>query len=87
MEDENKPPLNLLLYTTLGCHLCEQAKLCLDQITEIDYELSEIEISETDALMKKYQVRIPVLGIEDSDKELDWPFTEAGIRKFLNVFS
>ena len=72
---------SVILYTTLGCHLCEQAKALVDPlITERGWQLQEVDIADDDHLMARYGVRIPVLAIpntdiEDTDVELDWPFT------------
>ncbi len=49
-------------YTKAGCHLCEQARAMLDEIaTEVDYELTEIDIRSDLALFEQYQYRIPVI--------------------------
>ena len=49
-------------YTKAGCHLCEQARAMLDDIaTEIDYELTEIDIRSNLALFEQYRYRIPVI--------------------------
>ena len=72
---------SVILYTTLGCHLCEQAKALINPLlTEGGWRLEEIDIAGDDHLMARYGVRIPVLAIpntdiEDTDVELDWPFT------------
>ncbi|TQV75602.1 glutaredoxin family protein [Aliikangiella marina] len=66
------------LYTTAGCHLCEQAEamfLYLQQNHEQvnnNFELQEIEIANSEALVELYGVRIPVLAV--GDNELGWPF-------------
>ena len=77
---------SVILYTTLGCHLCEQAKALADPlITEGGWQLQEVDIADDDHLMARYGVRIPVLAILNTDVksanikrthvELDWPFT------------
>jgi glutaredoxin len=49
-------------YTKAGCHLCEQARAMLDEITtEVDYELTEIDIRSDPALFEQYRYRIPVI--------------------------
>ena len=55
-------PSHITFYTKAGCHLCEQAREMLDDIaTEVDYELTEIDIRSDPALFKQYQYRIPVI--------------------------
>ncbi|MDI5933952.1 glutaredoxin family protein [Halomonas kalidii] len=54
--------IRLRLYTTLGCHLCEQLKALLAILVTEAYHLEEVEISEDDALVERYGVRIPVLA-------------------------
>jgi glutaredoxin len=49
-------------YTKTGCHLCEQAREMLDDIaTEIEYELTEIDIRSDPAFFEQYRYRIPVI--------------------------
>lgn len=81
------------LYTTQGCHLCENAAVLLDQQSGFIQELlrdkteslrvQQIEISESDDLLEAYGVRIPVLRFEGSDSELGWPFSADELRHFL----
>lgn len=49
-------------YTKAGCHLCEQAREMLDDIsTEVEYDLTEIDIRRDLALFELYRYRIPVI--------------------------
>jgi hypothetical protein len=70
--------MRVLLYTTLGCHLCDDALALLHKF-DIQHgkilEIQEIEISESDSLVETYGVRIPVIQKQSSEKELGWPFT------------
>lgn len=62
-----------VLYSTLGCHLCEQAQSLLRALPEpIDW--AEAEIAEDDGLIERYGIRIPVLKSCASGDELGWPF-------------
>jgi len=76
------------LYTTSGCHLCEQAEemflYCLKENIDFknDLSLSQVEISLDEALMDHYGVRIPVLGF--NEKELAWPFALNELQCWLN---
>lgn len=74
---------NLILYSTVGCHLCEQA---LDVITPLlteEYKLREIDISDSDALMERYGIRIPVIAREPDGAEINWPFDSHDFILFL----
>lgn len=43
----------------------------------------EQDITDSDILMERYQLRIPVLRREDTGAELDWPFDLAAAMVFL----
>jgi hypothetical protein len=76
---------HLVLYSTLGCHLCEQARALSEPIlTEIGFELRETDIADDDALMEAYGLRIPVLRDSLSDTELGWPFDSVELIRWLN---
>ena len=47
--------MNVKLYTTVGCHLCEDALALLQQASQsgADLEISEIEISDEDELLDR----------------------------------
>ena len=62
-----------VLYTTSGCHLCEQAEARLRQA---GLAVSLVEIADDPALLERYGVRIPVLRRLDTGAERDWPFDE-----------
>ena len=86
---------SVILYTTLGCHLCEQANALIKPLlAECDWQLQEVDIADDNHLMARYGIRIPVLaipntGIENADNannadiELDWPFTANDIASRL----
>jgi hypothetical protein len=77
----------LNLYTTLGCHLCDEAAAMVSQQGISDLSLALVEISESEALIEKYGVRIPVLKFQvegkDENAELAWPFTVEDLTIFL----
>ena len=74
--DENSTELTL--YTTVGCHLCEQAEMMLD---EISAEFLMVDIAEDLGLLERYGVRIPV--ITKGRLELCWPFDSKALCEFL----
>lgn len=58
----------LTLYTTLGCHLCEQLEAELIRLGHADIELERVEIASHDALVERYGTRIPVLRDTQGDE-------------------
>ena len=46
------------------------------------FQLEEVDISESDDLVDRYGVRIPVLQHPDG-RELGWPFSSPELRTFL----
>ncbi|QFY42531.1 glutaredoxin family protein [Candidatus Methylospira mobilis] len=75
----------LALYTTAGCHLCEQAEALLQQASgEKLLVWQSIEIAEQDELLERYGVRIPVLSDSASGDELGWPFSDQELIGFLD---
>ncbi|WP_416140124.1 glutaredoxin family protein [Halomonas sp. HK25] len=81
--------IRLTLYTTLGCHLCSQLEGLLGHLCAEPVALDRVEISEDDALMERYGVRIPVLadGVgQELDRGFDAPRLAAWLaeREWLN---
>ncbi len=65
----------IYLYTTVGCHLCEMAQAIVQPLAMgAGLTLALVEISEEEALVEKYGIRIPVIRIEDREDDLGWPF-------------
>lgn len=56
------------LYTRAGCHLCDDARVALEaERTRSSFELREIDIESSDALVAAYGLRIPVVVIEGEE--------------------
>jgi arsenate reductase-like glutaredoxin family protein len=72
--------MNLVLYGTTFCHLCEQAEAVLQAV---GVEAEHIDIAEDDDLLEMYGVRIPVVKREDTGAELGWPFNVLTLKQFL----
>ncbi len=72
--------MEIKLYGTAFCHLCEQAEAVL---REIGIEADYIDIADDDELLEKYGIRIPVLKRADTGTELGWPFDAVAISRFL----
>lgn len=75
------PPL--LLYMTVGCHLCEQAQQAIQQA--LGCVAPEQDIADDDQLVGRYGVLIPVLARTDSGAELHWPFTALQVRELVQA--
>ena len=74
----------LILYSTVGCHLCELAlELLAPILTNSNYQLQEEDIADSDELMDRYGIRIPVLRRPSRNAELNWPFDIDQLQSFL----
>ncbi len=77
------------LYSSDGCHLCEQAlALCLtvigkNELTVVDIIDNEYVDHELKTLVELYGVHIPVLEKlehnSSKNKKIFWPFTQAQV--------
>lgn len=76
----------LILYSTEGCHLCEEA-LVLYQAAGKTAALRVVDIAFDDALFERYGVTIPVLSLQNNDgsvnDELGWPFDSSALNTWL----
>lgn len=72
----------LVLYSTLGCHLCEEAKAIIH--TDSRVELEVVDIADSKALFTLYGTRIPVVKNPAKGAELAWPFDR---ENYLNWFN
>ena len=78
--------LELTLYSTSHCHLCEEAETSLASISnQYDIKWNTIEITNNDELLEMYGVKIPVIKRADNDYEICWPFTTKDIVKLINL--
>jgi hypothetical protein len=69
------------MYSTLGCHLCEEAQRVV--VAALGHTVAERDIVDDPQWLARYEVRIPVLARLDSGAELDWPFDAKGVRALL----
>tara|TARA_R110002072_G_scaffold216658_1_gene374048 strand:- start:5151 stop:5396 length:246 start_codon:yes stop_codon:yes gene_type:complete len=74
----------IILYTTAGCHLCEQAEQLLRVVADLN-QLSwhAVDIAEDAALVERFGVRIPVIQVAGAADDLGWPFDEAALISYL----
>lgn len=73
----------LILYSTVGCHLCEQALALIEPVLDDKYQIVEVDISDSDDLMARYGIRIPVIARADNGTEIGWPFDQQQFLAFL----
>lgn len=58
----------IVIYSKAGCCLCVKAKTILKKVQEeIPFSLTEVDISQDQTLMEKYQYVIPVVSINGKD--------------------
>ena len=73
----------VILYSTSGCHLCDQARAMLMRVNPLlDFE--EVDISCDDSLISLDGERVPVLLIKDTGEELGWPFQPEQLSHFIS---
>ena len=74
----------IILYTTAGCHLCEQAEQLLRVVADLN-QLSwhAVDIAEDAALVERFGVRIPVIQVAGAADDLGWPFDEPALISYL----
>lgn len=76
--------MKIYLYSTVGCHLCEQAKVILwPLLLQYQFQLNEVDIATDDALIEQYGTRIPVLDAVNHTRELNWPFNPQQVNEFF----
>ena len=81
--------MKVTLFTTSGCHLCEEAEAMLRHLqqalnTDINIDIATVDIAESEKLMAKYGLRIPVIQASDG-RELGWPFSIDELVSFLRA--
>ena len=55
----------VVVYHADGCHLCERARAILEELRgELDFDLSEVDISGDPELEKRYRELLPVVEID-----------------------
>ncbi len=71
-----------ILFHTDSCHLCELAEQLIETCS-ISYV--KTDICDDEKLAEQYGIRIPVLKQINSQNELNWPFDEDVLKKFLGA--
>lgn len=71
----------VVLYTTLGCHLCEQAWEMVYTVNPT-VTVEAVDVADDKSLLAAYGERIPVL--RRGDRELVWPFGLLDVQQLLS---
>jgi hypothetical protein len=71
------------LFGTLGCHLCEVAEAVLMPFVDHGLLVELVDIAESESLLERYGLIIPVLRRCDNSAELHWPFDAEQVVAFL----
>ncbi|MDD2933617.1 MAG: glutaredoxin family protein [Methylotenera sp.] len=78
--------INLNLYSTSHCHLCEQAESLLVTLSnQYDISWMLVEITDNAELLESYEIRIPVLKRLSDQSEIVWPFTIVDVEQFITA--
>lgn len=82
--------LDLNLYYTEACHLCELAKKVYERVAEkqmatdqVQWRLLLVDVANSEELFERYGVRIPVVKVANQEEELGWPFDEFALDAYL----
>ena len=51
--------------------------------TQVDLDLTRIEIAEDEVLLTLYGTKIPVIKRQDNNLELGWPFAAVELKSFI----
>ena len=77
----------VVLYHAEGCHLCERARVILEQVgKEADFELHEIDISGDPGLEAQYREWLPVVEI-DGERAFVYRIPPDALRRKLSAQS
>jgi glutaredoxin len=77
------PLRRVTLYSRPGCHLCDDARDLLTHLRrEFNLVVTEVDIRQDPDLVRRYDIVIPVLVLEDGT-ELSAPLREQAVRTAL----
>jgi hypothetical protein len=65
--------MHLILYSKIGCHLCEGLQEKLQQITDLQINLEIRDITTNPDWFDRYQYEIPVLCLQTENSEQQIP--------------
>ncbi|MDM7857460.1 glutaredoxin family protein [Thiopseudomonas acetoxidans] len=76
--------LHCILFSTLGCHLCDEAEAILAPLLSVlPLQIEWVDIIEKEEWVERYGIHIPVVMRLDTQAELYWPFTTEQAYAFL----
>ncbi|AKX50143.1 glutaredoxin family protein [Thiopseudomonas alkaliphila] len=75
--------VDYLFYATEGCHLCEVAEQLIAEVMTPRESIEYVEIAQSDALVAKYGLTIPVLQCVRTQQQLMWPFTAEQVQSLF----
>jgi glutaredoxin len=59
----------VVLYTRLGCHLCEEAERVLrEQRAAVGFDLELVDVDRDPELARRYGVRVPVVAVDGVER-------------------
>jgi glutaredoxin len=62
------PMRRVVLYTRVGCHLCEEAKRVLrEERAAAPFDLELVDIDRDPELARRYGVRVPVVAVDGEE--------------------
>jgi hypothetical protein len=71
----------LTLFVRAGCHLCEEARVLLDEMVGPD-AYTTVDIETDDDLVARYVHRLPVLAVNGADR-LEAPITRPDLEALV----
>ena len=75
----------LILYGTIGCHLCEEAQRVIYRALGVSLDM--VDITDDPELLERYSLRIPVLRLAATGAEIDWPFGSTEVQQLYHSFA
>ena len=72
----------MTLYERDGCHLCDEARVLLDEMIGPD-RFARVNIETDDDLVLRYGFRVPVLALDGVDR-LEAPITRPDLHSLLD---
>lgn len=65
----NSAPLQVVMYTRAGCHLCDEAWVLLEEMrAEYGFDLEAIEVDSKADLAGLYGERVPVVAVNGKER-------------------
>ena len=78
-------PPRITLYTRPGCHLCEEARVVIEQVcTELDEEYIEVDIDDDPDLVARFTDEVPVTFVDGRQHDF-WRVDPARLRAALTA--